>query len=142
MARQKALPDEWNAPRDGRARRAKGRTRLPLSGERKLDAVLTVPMDGLGDILGRRDEGTVAHFEAATSRHPAIARCSEQSAALHHLPTRPNHRRQTELHSTCHRLSVPGRLLAEVILLPAPQPGVVLSPPNVTEQKLSGGRPR
>src|ERR1700690_253036 len=116
--------------------------RMVTGASGEADFIAGVPLESFRHMLGARDRGPVASFNARLRRNPAIAGNAEHAAALNHLPARLWEGRGAEFHAARERASVPGRNRPAVILFPNSEPGEIGAPPHIAERQASGGRKR
>src|SRR5579862_2728495 len=92
--------------------------RMVTGASGEADGIAGVPLESLGHVLGARDGGPVAGFDARLRRNPAITRHAEQAASLDHLPAGLRERRGTEFHAAGESAPVPRRERPAMIFFP------------------------
>ena len=85
-------------------------------------------------------EGAILGGHAGLCRNPPIARSTEQFPAIYHLFPRLRKRRNSELHSSSYRFSIPGCILPATNFFPNSNPRKVRTHPDVSMQQLARRR--
>src|SRR5947207_556664 len=85
----------------------------------------------VGDAWRSSYESAIFDADGFSRGEPAIARDTEETAALDHLASRLGHRRDAKLHSAGERLAIPGWRGAAMVFLPDAEPGEIRALPDV-----------